>query len=88
LSILFCAHAIADPQSHFEVTDARINPQFAANPLVTVTPISFFIMVFHSLPEGFALGSLCVIDHKPGKLSTAQSEALQSLSNRMIRKKK
>jgi hypothetical protein len=48
-------------------------------------------MVFHLVVS--QLGSLCVIDHKPGKLSTAQSEALQSLSNQImflldLRKKK
>ena len=81
----FCAHAIADPQSHFEVTDARINPQFAANPLVTGHPnIVFYYGIPLVTSEGFALGSLCVIDQKPGKLSAAQTEALQSLSNQVM----
>lgn len=81
----FCVHAIADPQSHFEVTDARINPQFAANPLVTGHPnIVFYYGIPLVTSEGFAVGSLCVIDQKPGKLSEAQSEALQSLSNQVM----
>ena len=81
----FCAHAIADPQSHFEVTDARINPQFASNPLVTGHPnIVFYYGIPLVTSEGFALGSLCVIDQKPGKLSAAQTDALQSLSNQIM----
>lgn len=81
----FCAHAIASPQSHFEVTDTRDNPIFASNPLVTGDPnIVFYYGIPLVTSEGFALGSLCVIDHKPGKLSAAQTEALQSLSNQVM----
>ncbi|MFE3867418.1 ATP-binding protein [Flavobacterium sp. LS2P90] len=85
LEYSFCAHAIASPQAHFEVTDARDNPIFASNPLVTGDPnIVFYYGIPLVTTEGFALGSLCVIDHKPGKLSEAQSEALQSLSNQVM----
>lgn len=81
----FCAHAIAEPQSHFEVTDARDNPIFASNPLVMGDPnIVFYYGIPLVTSEGFTLGSLCVIDHKPGKLSAAQTEALQSLSNQVM----
>lgn len=85
LEYSFCAHAIANTQAHFEVTDARNNPLFASNPLVTGDPN---IVFYYGIPlvtnEGFALGSLCVIDNKPGKLSNAQTEALQSLSNQVM----
>lgn len=85
LEYSFCAHAIANPQAHFEVTDARINPQFASNPSVTGDPnIVFYYGIPLVTSEGFALGSLCVIDHKPGKLSEVQTEALQGLSNQVM----
>ena len=85
LKYSFCAHAIANPQAHFEVTDARKNPQFASNPLVTADPnIVFYYGIPLVTSEGFAIGSLCVIDQKPGKLSAAQTEALQSLSNQVM----
>jgi signal transduction histidine kinase len=85
LEYSFCAHAIANPETHFKVTDARKNPQFASNPLVTGDPnIVFYYGIPLVTSEGFALGSLCVIDHKPGKLSKVQTEALQSLSNQVM----
>ena len=85
LKYSFCAHAIANPREHFVVNDTRNNPQFASNPLVTGEPnIVFYYGIPLVTTEGFALGSLCVIDHKPGKLSEAQSEALQSLSNQVM----
>lgn len=81
----FCSHVIANPETHFKVTDARKNPQFASNPLVTGDPnIVFYYGIPLVTSEGFALGSLCVIDQKPGKLSAAQTEALQSLSNQVM----
>jgi signal transduction histidine kinase len=81
----FCAHAIADPQSHFQVTDARLNPLFASNPFVTGDPKFVF---YYGIPlvttEGFALGTFCVIDYKPGKLTQSQIEAMQSLANQVM----
>lgn len=85
LKYSFCAHAIANPQEPFIVTDARSNPLFASNPMVTGEPkIVFYYGISLVTSEGFALGSLCVIDHKPGKLSEAQADALQSLSNQVM----
>ncbi len=85
LEYSFCVHAIANPESHFEVTDARINPLFADNPFVAGDPnIVFYYGVPLVTTEGFALGSLCVVDYKPNKLSEVQSQALQSLSNQVM----
>lgn len=81
----FCKHVIADPQAHLQVTDARINPQFASNPFVTGDPkIVFYYGIPLVTAEGYALGTFCVIDYKPGKLTQSQMEAMQSLANQVM----
>lgn len=65
-AVSFCGHAIhsADP---FIVPDARRDPRFADNPLVTGPP---HVRSYLGLPlvianGAFALGTLCVIDREP-----------------------
>ena len=81
----FCAHAIKTSKSDYEVTDARIDPLFSNNPLVTGEPnIVFYYGIPLVTEDGFPLGTLCVIDNKPKQLSLTQTEALRSLSNQVM----
>ncbi len=81
----FCAHAIIDPNQTMIVEDARLDKRFAQNPLVTGDPnIVFYAGVPLVDADGFALGSLCVLDDKPRQLSEAQLKALQTLTNQVI----
>ncbi|MEZ5738290.1 MAG: diguanylate cyclase [Burkholderiaceae bacterium] len=76
----FCAHAIEDPDSILEVRDATLDARFANNPLVTGDPnIRFYAGVPVKSSDGLALGTLCVINRKPGALSDEQRQALTVL---------
>ena len=77
--VSFCAHALGR-RGLFVVPDARMDPLFADNPLVTGEPhIRFYAGAPLITPEGHALGALCVIDRVPRTLTPDQEEALLSL---------
>ena len=78
--VAFCAHAILD-DGIFEVPDALADPRFADNPLVATAPdIRFYAGAPLRLSDGAHVGTLCVIDRVPRRLSEKQREALRLLS--------
>ena len=78
--VAFCAHAILQ-DGVFEVSDALADPRFADNPLVATAPdIRFYAGATLRLSNGAHVGTLCVIDRVPRKLSEKQREALRLLS--------
>jgi GAF domain-containing protein len=82
--ISFCAHAICQT-GLFIIPDARKDPRFKNNPLVTGGPkIRFYAGSPLVTADGYALGTICVIDQKPRELSTAQKRALQLLSRVVV----
>lgn len=75
----FCAHAILG-KDVLEVPDSLDDERFRNNPLVTGDPyIRFYAGVPLELKNGLNVGTLCVIDRKPNKLSEKQLKILRFL---------
>jgi PAS domain S-box-containing protein len=85
--VSFCSHAIAqeDLEAVFVVRDAMQDPRFCNNPLVTGPP---HIRMYAGAPlvtrDGQPVGSLCVIDTKPGQPTQGQLDALRVLARSVI----
>ncbi|CAN5631471.1 hypothetical protein BH09PSE5_BH09PSE5_34530 [soil metagenome] len=75
----FCAHAILGT-SLFEVSDTSVDPRFIDNPLVAGQPHIRFYAGMPLSVDGCRVGTLCVIDRQPRKLSNAQRRLMADLA--------
>ncbi len=77
----FCEHAILG-RGPFVVQDARTDPRFSDNPLVTGEPaIRFYAGWPLADHGGHQLGALCLIDRRPRQLSEADLQVLRDLAS-------
>jgi GAF domain-containing protein len=80
----FCAYAIFSDEI-MVVEDASKDARFENNPLVTGDPrIRFYAGAPLRVASGASLGTLCVIDRVPRKLSQLQLQALATLRDAVI----
>ena len=79
-TVSFCAHAIQRAEA-LVVEDARADPRFKDNPLVTGEPqLRFYAGQPLVTFDGYRVGTLCVIDRKPRKFDDADRQALHDLA--------
>jgi GAF domain-containing protein len=82
--VAFCAHAILRREP-LVVRDALKDKRFADSSLVTGKPhIRFYAGIPLLNSEGMPLGTLCVIDRQPRRLTSAQHWALQALARQAM----
>ena len=78
--ISFCDRVVRTG-STLEVADARLDPRYSDNPLVTGEPHVVFYAGFPLIiDDGLVLGTLCVIDRVPRVLTAEQREGLRVLA--------
>jgi GAF domain-containing protein len=75
--VAFCAHAILG-DTLFEVADSTTDARFFG------AKVRFYAGMPLCTARGFAIGTLCVIDHQPRALSNAQRRTLEMLAHLAI----
>lgn len=80
-TISLCAHALLSEEV-LVIPDARYDPRFTSNILVTGDPfIRFYAGAPLVTPRGYVIGTLCIIDDKPRPQFSAEDRSrLQSLA--------
>jgi PAS domain S-box-containing protein len=84
LEYSICAQALLQDDL-MVIPDLTMDERFAHYPVVTEEPkIRFYAGVPLVTPEGYSIGTLCVMDRVPRDLSTEQKEVLRVLSRQVI----
>ncbi|NCD70443.1 PAS domain S-box protein [Mucilaginibacter agri] len=80
----FCQYSIMG-DAMVEIPDASKHELFHDNPYVVADPqIRFYASAPLVDPQGFSIGSLCVIDTQPRQLNDQQRDALKTLAAEVI----
>lgn len=76
----FCSHAIQEAEI-FEIEDASQDARFASNRLVTARRgIRFYAGAPLTTADGFRVGTLCIIDSSPRRLTFNEKQSLKDLA--------
>lgn len=80
-SIAFCDHTIRDSKA-LRVDDATLDARFADNPLVTGEPgVRCYLGVPLQSPDGYNIGSLCILGTEPREFTQEDIAVLRSFGN-------
>lgn len=84
-NISFCGHSILGDDV-FEVPNATRDSRFQDNPLVVGDPnIRFYAGAPLAAPNGHKLGTLCIIDKVPRRLSDEEKTMLKHLADMVVK---
>ncbi len=83
----FCSYAVEDDDLTFVVNDTKKHHKFKDHPFVKLAenPIAFYAGICLVDKDGYKLGTLCVIDNKPNKLTEKQLNGLKKLANQTVK---
>ena len=80
----YCSLAVLG-QHATEIEDLAADPRTAHMPMTVAAPhMRMYSSVALTSPDGYAVGTLCVMDSKPGRLSETQAESLRRLARQVM----
>ncbi|HEY1055771.1 MAG TPA: ATP-binding protein [Emticicia sp.] len=79
-----CLDAINSDKDLFEVPDTLLDPRYSANHIIQKWGIRSYAGVPLINPEGYKLGTLCVLDTVPKQIKNDQTDALKTLARFVI----
>ena len=77
--VSLCGHVIANDEVLI-VRDLARDPRFANNPFVKERGLRFYAGVPLRGPNGFPIGSLCILDTKPREITRQEQELLKMIA--------
>ena len=81
----FCQHALHNPKEVLVVNDSFEDQRFKDSPLVQGRPnIRFYAGAPLETPDGSVLGTLCIIDTEPRKITESQKDGLKILAKKVM----
>jgi GAF domain-containing protein len=83
LSHSFCKYAVA-ARRPLVVDDAREDPKLRDNPAIEDMDVIAYAGIPLIAPDGEALGTLCVIDHRPRRWRDEDTALLQEIANAVV----
>ncbi|CAN7554841.1 sensor domain-containing diguanylate cyclase [Pseudoduganella sp. LjRoot289] len=80
----YCSLAVLG-QHATEIEDLSADPRTAGMPMTVSAPhMRMYSGVALTTPDGYAIGTLCVMDGKPGRLSAQQADSLRRLARQVM----
>jgi predicted PurR-regulated permease PerM/GAF domain-containing protein len=77
--VSLCGHVVAKDEV-LMVRDLARDPRFANNPFVKERGLRFYAGVPLRGPNGFPIGSLCILDTKPREMTSQEQELLKMIA--------
>jgi PAS domain S-box-containing protein len=82
--LTFCGYA-KNQDGELVIEDTLVDARFATNPFVANSPnFRFYAGVPLNTPDGYRIGSICVVDFVPRQLNVEQMEGLHALSRQAM----
>ena len=81
--VSICGHVIVNDEMLI-IRDLARDPRFANNPFVKERGLRFYAGVPLRGPNGFAVGSLCVLDTKPRTMTTQEQDLLKMIAEDLM----
>lgn len=78
-----CGHVVAANRP-VVIEDLARDPRFAGNPLLREKSLRFYAGVPLRTSGGFAIGSLCILDHVPRQVSEREVRLLQMIAENLM----